>query len=190
MARDYDWPVIKARYEMGQTAYQIAQGPGMPTKQGIAKRAEREGWIKPEGSNRLPIVAEAFHIDSSKLTDDVLHTVLGLMAEGATQELACSAAGISPRTWQMWQKDDPKLKDMAIRARSGTVIGYLNNVHKASEKDWKAATWMLQNSPDTRKTFGQQQHDNKLEVVINIDRHTDNVTIDGQSQPESVQQAE
>lgn len=167
--KNYDWPRIKIMYEMGQTAYQIGKGPDMPSKQGIQDRANREEWVKPERGS-LPIVAAALQVNSSKLTDEVLSTVLGLIAEGATIELACTAAGIAPTTWHDWQRQDPTLKDAVIRCRAGKVINWTSAIDKATEKDWKAASWLLQNSPDTRDQFGAKGGDNKLEVVININR--------------------
>jgi len=128
----------------------------------------------------LPIVAEALAIDSRKLTDELLQTVLGLIAEGATIEIACKCAGIAPATWSRWCAKDPQLMDMTRRARAGTIMSWLSTVQQATQKDWKAATWLMQNSPDTRESFGQQSKDSRLEVVINIDRDK-GVTVDGES---------
>ncbi len=180
MASGIDWALIRAKFELGATAYQISKEMGgTPTKQGIAKRAAREEWRKPEGNRTLPIVAEALALDSTRCTDEVLAVVLGLIAEGSTLELACNAAGISARTWQRWTKDEPRLQDLTTRARAGKVSSYLSRIDKAGEKDWKALSWLLSNSPDTRDTFGSKGADNKLEIVINIDRP--GVTIDGES---------
>lgn len=168
-----DWPRIRALFELGSTAYQISKLPGMPSKQAIQNKANKEEWQRQEEGKRiLPIVAKALTIDSYKLTDEVLETVLGLIAEGSTIELACSASGIHHETWRKWCLKDERLRDATTRARAGKVSAWLSTVDRATDKDWKAATWLMQNSPDTRQTFGQQHHDNKLEVVINIDRET------------------
>lgn len=181
MAQNFDWPYIRGLYEAGATAYQLGKRPDCPSKQAIQKRADSEGWIKVDPSTtRLPVVAEALAIDSSKLTDDLLRTVLNLIAEGATIEIACKCAGIAPATWSRWCAKDPQLMDATRRARAGTVMSWLNTVHQATHKDWKAATWLMQNSPDTRDSFGPKGADNKLEVVININRET-GTTIDGES---------
>jgi len=178
---NFDWPYIRGLYESGSTAYQLGKRPDFPTKQAIQKRADKEGWIKPDISTyRLPVVAEALQIDSRKCTDEVLRVVLGMIAEGSTVEIACAVAGISGRTWTYWCKQDPTLKDATTRARAGTIAGWLGCVNQATQKDWKAATWLMQNSPDTRESFGPKGSDNKLEVVINIDRDK-GVTIDGES---------
>lgn len=167
---NYDWPRIQIMYEMGQTAYQIGKAPDMPSKQAIQDKANKHEWIKPENGNRLPIVASALTIDSSRLTDELLNTVLSLISEGSTIELACATVGISATTWHDWQRQDPNLTAMVQRCRAGKVVGWMSSVDRATQRDWKAATWLLQNSPDTRSQFGPKQTDNKLEVTINIDR--------------------
>ena len=172
MARKrYDWHYIRALFETGQTAYQIAKRPDAPSKQAIQKRANAEGWIKPDqGQSRLPIVAKALTVNSERLTDELLAVLLDLIANGATREVACAACGISTETLRRWCHEDSRLGEMLDRARAGTVAGYLGTVHQAQHKDWKAATWMLTNAPDTRDHFGAGKHDGKVEVVINIDR--------------------
>ncbi len=168
---NYDWPRIQIMYEMGQTAYQIGKAPDMPSKQAIQERANKGEWVKPEnGGNTLPILASALHIDSTRLTDELLNTVLALIAEGSTIELACGVVGISATTWHDWQRQDPTLTAMVQRCRAGKVVSWMSNVDRASVRDWKAATWLLQNSPDTRESFGPKAHDNRVEVTINIDR--------------------
>ena len=168
---NYDWPRIQILYEMGQTAYQIGKAPDMPSKQATQQRADKHEWHKPEqGTNNLPIVADALNIDSTLLTDELLNTILGLIAEGSTIELACKVVGITTDTWHRWQRTDPTLKDMAQRCRAGKVVGWMQSVDRATQRDWKAATWLLQNSPDTRESFGPKAHDNRVEVTINIDR--------------------
>jgi hypothetical protein len=104
------------------------------------------------------------------MTDELLNVVLNLISEGATQEVACAAAGISARTWASWCSQDEKLKDATQRARAGTIVGWMSSINRHSQGDWKAASWALTNMPDTREHFGSKGGDNKLEVTINIDR--------------------
>jgi len=143
----------------------------MPTKEAIRRRSIDEGWVKPDATaSRPPILAAALNIRSDKLTDEVLAVLLNMISEGATIELACKASGISPATYRRWADQDPSLRDAVQRARAGTVAGWLSSVNQATRKDWKAATWLLQNSPDTRDNYGAHKGDGKLEIVINIDR--------------------
>ena len=167
----YDWPHIRALFELGNTCYQISKRPDMPTKESIRRRSIDEGWVKPDATaSRPPILAAALNIRSDKLTDEVLAVLLQMISEGATIELACRAAGISSRVYRNWCEQDPSLRDAVQRARAGTVAGWLSSVNQATRKDWKAATWLLQNSPDTRDSYASKASDSKLEIVINIDR--------------------
>lgn len=196
MAHNYDWPYIRMRYEAGETAYAISQAMGWkPTKQAIMKRAAKEGWERAEPSDddelpeRLPIVAQALSIRSHKLTDELLRVVLGMIGVGATEALACQAAGINQTTWIDWKHQDPKLKDAVHRARAGKLSEWIGRIDQASQKDWKAAQTLLQAAPETREHFGKDQQGSKLEVVIHIDRdapgteHVRGVTIEGEAEP-------
>lgn len=171
----YDWPYIRQRYEAGETAYAISKRMGgKPTKQAIQKRASKEGWeqieVADSGPERLPIVAKALRINAHKLTDELLQTVLGMIGMGASEQLACQAAGISQRTWTGWKAKDERLQDAVQRARAGKLSEWIGRIDRASETDWKAAQALLQASPETREHFGKDGQGSKLEVVIHIDR--------------------
>ena len=169
MDNNYDWQHIRSLFESGETAHRISRRPGMPTKEGIRKRSIKERWKKPT-TVHLPSVAAGLNIRSNLLTDDLLTTVLGMIGEGATQEIACQAAGISARTWRDWIKADQTLQDAVRRARAGKLATWMSHIDRASERDWRAGQWLLQTAPETRETFGKTGQDSKLEIVINIDR--------------------
>ena len=166
-----DWNYVRAIYESGSTAYQIAKRPDMPSKQAIQNRANRDKWQRAETVKRLPIVAKALSINSSLLTDDLLAVVLDLIANGATQEIAAQAAGISGRTWSSWCKQDQSLRDAVRRARAGKVAQWMQSVDTASQTDWRAGQWLLQTASETREAFNKSAETNTLQVVFNIDRN-------------------
>ena len=166
----YDWHYIRAKYESGMTAYQLSKRPDMPSKQAIQNRANKHEWQRAETPERLPIVAKALAINSTLLTDDLLAVVLDLIANGATQEIAASAAGISPRTWQSWCKQDERLRDAVRRARAGKVAEWMQSIDTASKTDWRAGQWLLQTAAETREAFNKTAESNQLQVVFNIDR--------------------
>lgn len=171
---NYDWAQIRICYESGETAYRISKNlGGKPTRQAITKRATREGWGGkiPSQVKKVPIVlAESLNIKSHKMTDTLLQTILTMIGMGSTESMACKAAGITQKTWIDWKHKDRRLQDAVNRARAGKLCEWIGHIDAAGEKDWKASAWLLQNSPDTRGTFGTNSKDNKLEVVINIDR--------------------
>ena len=98
----YDWERIRIRYESGESAYAISQNLGnKPTRQAISKRVAKEQWasnISAHIQKGFPILAAALSVDSNKLTDDLLQTVLGMIGMGSTEGLACQAVGISQNT--------------------------------------------------------------------------------------------
>ena len=171
------------RFEAGETAYSISKSMGgRPSKPGIAKRAVKEGWKVPDqGNNQLPIVAAALNIDSRKLTDQLLQTILGLIGIGATEQLACQAAGISQNTFITWKGQDPRLKDAVHRARAGKLCQWIGRIDKAGETDWKADQALLQASKETRDQFGKGNIDSKVQVTINIDRGDGGLVIEGET---------
>ena len=174
---NYDWTNIRIRYESGETAYSISKSFGnRPTRQAIAKRASKEGWgseIANHIQNGFPILAAALSVDSSKMTDKLLQTVLGMIGMGSTEGLACQAVGISQNTWISWKDQDRRLQDAVNRARAGKLSEWVGRIDQAGKKDWKANHVLLQAAPETRGYFGKDQTDNKIEVIINIDRGAD-----------------
>ena len=84
---------------------------------------------------------------------------------------------------KQWRDDMPDFdralqNGLAIHAESR-----LGNVNDAAERgDAKAAQWMLERNPLTRAEYGQSQTNQgpTLQVVINVPRGTEPVTIDGE----------
>lgn len=175
----YDWQLIRQRYEGGETAYSIAKKMGKPTKQAIMKRAAKEGWT--QGSRKallatvsqLPIVRKALEVRHSDFrTPEAIATVIEMIAQGATQELAAATIGVSREALGKWKKEDAEFALLIARARAGCLTGYVGLIHESAHKgDWKAAETMLKSAPETRDQFGSSPHGSpRLEVVINISR--------------------
>lgn len=190
-SRDFDWPYIRLCYEKGEGASSISRRLGRPTKQAIAQRAKREGWDHPQVSREtpalLPAIARALSVSSTKLSDEVIETVIGMIGTGAPKHLAVQAAGISPNTWARWEKQDQRLADLVQRARAGKLSEWIGRIDHASTTDWKAADRLLQTAPETKEQFGSTGGAGaKLEVVINISRDGEHkgVTIEGQTETE------
>lgn len=177
---DYDWPYIRQRYESGETAYSLSKRlGGHPSKQAIMKRAAKEGWeqhrVTDSGPQRLPIVARALTINAHKLTDELLETVLGMIAIGASEQMACQASGITQRTWTRWKSEDSRLQDAVNRARAGKLSEWIGRIDRASETDWKAAQALLQAQPETKEHFGKGGEGGRVEIVIHIEREGESV---------------
>lgn len=174
------------RFEGGQTPYAISRDlGGRPSKQGIAKRAQRENWqVLINGplsvASELPIVKRAQALAGpGKATAERVAFVLELVGKGASIKLAASAAGISPKTLKRWQEQDPQLAEQLRQARAGKLSEWISHIDSAAARDWKAADRLLQAAPEA-EDFSQQAHGG-ITVVLNIDRDArDSVTIDSQ----------
>ena len=181
-----DWDLIRIRFEGGQSAYAISRDlGGRPSKQGIAKRAAKEGWqVAPNGSlavaEQLPIVKRAQALAGpGKATAERVAFVLELLGRGASIKLAASAAGISAKTLKRWQDEDPQLAEQMRQARAGKLAEWIAHIDSAAARDWKAADRLLQAAPEA-EDFSAQQHGG-ITVVLNIDRdHPEGIVIDGQ----------
>jgi hypothetical protein len=184
-----DWDVIRVRFEGGQTPYAISKAlGGAPSKQGIAKRAEREGWqVRPNAplavAEQLPIVKRAQSLAGpGKATAERVAFILELVGKGASLKLAASAAGITPKTLKRWQDEDPQLVEQLRQARAGKLAEWVSHIDSAAARDWKAADRLLQAAPEA-EDYSQQQAGG-ITVVLNIDRDNDGIIID--QQPASV----
>lgn len=170
-----DWDLIRLRYESGKTPYAISRDlGGRPSKQGIAKRAQREGW-QQDASNilavaeQLPIVKQAQALAGpSKCTAERVAFVLELIGRGSSPKMAAAAAGISSKTLSRWTKDDPQLAEQIRQARAGKLCEWVSHIDAAASRDWKAAKDLLAAAPDA-DDFNSQHHGG-ITIVLNIDR--------------------
>ena len=170
-----DWELIRLRYEAGQSAYAISRDlGGTPSKQGIAKRAAREGWQQDMSNTlavaeQLPIVKQAQALAGpGKATAERVAFVLELIGRGSSPKMAATAAGITPKTLSRWTKADPQLAEQIRQARAGKLCEWVSHIDAAAARDWKAAKELLAASPDA-DDFNQQQTGG-ITIVLNIDR--------------------
>ncbi len=175
MKPSIDWQYIRLRYESGESAYKIAGAMGdRPTKQGIAKRAKREAWIRGNGNaltiaSTLPIVKQAQALTGpSKCTAERVAFILDLISRGSTERLASSAAGIDVKTLKRWVKADAQLGEQIRQARAGKLAEWVSHIDRAASSDWKAARELLTTSSDA--SDWQPQATAGITIVLNIDR--------------------
>jgi hypothetical protein len=179
-----DWDLVRLKYEAGQTPYAISRDlGGRPSKQGIVKRASKEGWTVTDSSTlavaaELPIVKRAQALTGpTKCTAERVAFILELVGRGASVKLAATAAGINPKTLKKWSEDDPQLGEQLRQARAGKLAEWIGHIDTAAQRDWKAADRLLQAAPEA-EDFSQHQQGG-ITIVLNIDRdNADNPVID------------
>lgn len=182
-----DWDLVRLKFENGQSAYAISQDlGGKPTKQGIAKRAQREGWQRRTNSltiaEQLPIVQRAQALTGPhKSTAERVAFILEMVGSGASLKLAATAAGVSPKTLDRWQSEDPQLAERLRQARAGKLCEWLSRIDSASTRDWKAADRLLSASPEA-EDWAAANNQGGITIVLNIDRDSpiDSKLVDSQ----------
>ena len=175
------WLEIKARIISGETPYRIEKdlnNRGIKiTRQGIAKRAKKEGW-EPDGNGgylsvaeNLPITQREDHGVSRGLrTAERVASILQALHDGAPEYLAAEANGIAAKTLTEWKKEDPQFAAAVHQARMGNLVGQVKVIHDAGKRgDWKAADRLLQVAPETKEVFGASGGGG-VTIVLNIQR--------------------
>jgi uncharacterized protein YerC len=159
-------------YQQGQSAYEISrQLGGKPTRQGIRKRAKREGWDRPVTGvvtlRHLTTDIANLGADTPENREKILH----MLAQGATFSLAAGAVGISTKTLERWRKRDLEfgLKCRAVRQQA--LVRHVANIDRAGERDWKASKYILGVAPETRGEYAEAgRSGSDIVVHIGIDR--------------------
>jgi len=95
---------------------------------------------------------------------DIYHIkkLLGLIGQGMTKEIACTAAGISRSTYYEWCKEGKEhaqeeqdtlqrqLYEALPTAEAQCELQHLKTITKASKKDWHASAWYLERTRPAR----------------------------------------
>ena len=137
-----DWPLIKARYEGGETAGAISRSlGGTPTKQGIYKKANKEGWEKIEIDEPEVLPVPQGYWD--ELNDKQRIVVEAFVRGASTIEDAAKRADVSERTIRRWKEDD-RFDRLCMAARLATRDRLVSRIDTAGATDWKANAWLLE----------------------------------------------
>lgn len=186
MTDKYDWGAICDRYENGETAYSISKSLcGRPSKVGIQKRANREGWIRvsldaKKAARNLPSVREptfprAPSDELGKQTVENAQLVLSAFERAASPKIAAGLVGLTQGQLKTWMDKDHQFA-MEIRSRAAQVAAdHVRGIRDT--EDWKAWKWLLEQNPFSREEYGSQSSkDKQPTIVLNI--HRDEVVID------------
>lgn len=175
MAKNIDWLSIRLRYLNGETAYSISKElGGRPTKQGIAQRAEREGWGKARQGKILVYNGNGELTDSRDIQKD---KILQALMHGASYKLAAAIAGLSKKTLSRWREKDPDFATLVLEARAQRLGKHEQNINDAGDRgDWKASAYMLERDPLTRDQYAKQEAP-ETAIQFNIGINRDEVKI-------------
>ena len=135
MTDRYDWDAIRDRYESGESSYKIsASMGGYPTRQGIEKRAKREGWLKisrdaKEAARKLlsiknPTFPRAPSDELGDFSQENAAKILTAFELGATPKIAAELVGLTVKQLRDWMNKDHQFS-MEIMSRDAQCNGEL-----------------------------------------------------------------
>ena len=165
-----NWNEIKVRWESGESPYSISKDYPV-TREGIRKRANKQGWQRGEAGQSALIVARATEIVSDeacyRADENTIAVILEAISEGATESIAAGLAGVDRNTLANWKKKDTKLSNAIKVARCKTLhICAKSMIDAAANGDWKAGHAVLQVAPETREEFGAKS---TIDMNVHID---------------------
>ena len=183
MKKKYNWKAIRARYEAGENCSVLSRMyGGSPTKEGIRKRALREGWLSistdtKQAVRNLPSVQEpsfqrAASDELGKRTEKNARLLLSAVERGAPPKLAADLIGLTRDQIKAWMNDDNQFA-MEIRSRAAQVVLELAR-RIGDAEDWKAWKFLLERSPISREEYGTQRAE-KAQPTIILNIHRDKV---------------
>ena len=186
MTDRYDWNAIRDRYEAGETSGAISRSlGGYPTRQGIEKRAKREGWLKiskdaKEAARNLPSIKNPTfpRAPSNELgykSPENAARILTAFERGSTPKIAAGTVGLTLEQLKRWMEKDHQFT-MEIMSRAAQNAGELLSKVLDAE-DLKYLKWLLERGPFSREEFGPRQTMNDMpKFILNI--HRDPVVTD------------
>lgn len=90
----------------------------------------------------------------SKYVPEIVEPLLDAIADGMTDEDACSVAGLSQTQFYHWKNTKPEFANRVTRARPRGWLTHLRTIKRAAQDDWKAAADLLDR---TRSPYRKSQ---------------------------------
>lgn len=79
-----------------------------------------------------------------KYTMKAVEVILDAVRNGATITTAAVAAGVTPRSIQMWMHQHPAFNEALEQAKAQCITENLANIKQHSSKCWTASAWILE----------------------------------------------
>ena len=142
---NYDWGAIRAMWEAGEAATSIAKKAGMPCKQAICQRANKEEW------QRVDALDAELEVIPFEGLDDRQRVVVTRMAKGLPQKWAAKYAGVSEDTVTRWKQSN---QAFAAALEAATAVFVDKQLAKVAESsDWRSGLALVERHPATRGDF-------------------------------------
>ncbi len=169
MKHNYDWPRIFELIDSGHPPYRIAKIPGMPSRQAISKALKKRNQSDNQTGGRKVTVRQSTSL--RVCTAENKDIILERLATGSTYKMAAACVAVGDRTLRDWRAEDPEFAAACEAARAVHKAQMAGHITDAAARDWKAAAWHLEHSPDTKEEFGKQERgDAPVQVILHINR--------------------
>ena len=157
-----NWDDVKVKWEDGMTSTELAKD--LPcSRQNVDKRAKRGNWLRKQKAdpNNWLERARSTYIVASKSstirTEENIAIVLDLISRGVGEGIAALTIGVSPNTMSRWKKEDPRLAQLMVQARSESLAKKISRIDRAGAAgNVKADMWYVERAPETRADFSQR----------------------------------
>lgn len=169
-----DWAGCRDQWEAGLSAHKLCKLYPI-SRQAIDQRAKSEGWVKHDRIvNTLPAVTGFYElIASTTATPEAIALILKSYEDGNSQNVVAAMAGFSHTTLANWRRDHAEFDKAVRKAQAKHASSLINNIKRASDRDWRAADRLLQVNELTKaehQPSGADQGKPAINVVININR--------------------
>jgi len=169
MKQQFDWPRIFEPIDSGHPAYRIAKVPGMPSRQAIGKALKKRNQGDNQTGGRKVAVRKPTSL--RVCTAENKDIILERLATGSTYKMAAACVAVNDRTLRDWRAEDSEFAAACEAARAVHKAQMAGHITDAAARDWKAAAWHLEHSPDTKEEFSKQdRNDGIVRVRLDIIR--------------------
>ena len=159
----YDWELIRARWEAGESANSIAREPDQPSRQAIDKHAKAEQWQKHVNPSQVVAIAPPEVWDQLNDKQKVVVNAFALGCKSFRQ--AALRAGVGESTVSGWKKDD-NFRSLCEAARLRKRDAWVASIEEQGERDWRAHAFLLKSLH--AEEFGEQNRAPQVGNQFNI----------------------
>lgn len=160
-----DWVEIEAAWRGGTSPSKLAKLHNV-TRQAVELRRDRHGWVRDAEAQALGETTTAKRITEPETRHDRrliadgkrtltnMRTILQLLQDGGTRNVAAQRVGIAPNTLRAWLESDEEFARLAAAAEAEAAQRRIERIEAAGARgEWRADLALLERSPVTRDEF-------------------------------------
>ena len=103
----------------------------------------------------------------SKYTPELVKDIKKLLEQGHTDKTVYNYVGIHADTFYAWIRENPEFSAIITKAREKAKVFLQARVLKASDEDWRAASWLMEHRyPKEYAIKTQLEHTGSVDIGI------------------------